>query len=47
MKTFKKGEELLIANNEVQARAFKSAGFEEVEESPKVDTPKKGASSKK
>lgn len=47
MKTFKKDEEILIASNGIQARAFISAGFEEVVEKPKVDTPKKEVPPKK
>lgn len=35
MATFKKGDEVLITSNETQARAFISAGFEEVKETPK------------
>lgn len=32
MKKFKKGNEVLIATNDVQEAAFKNAGYEEVKE---------------
>lgn len=32
MKKFKKGDEILIANNDIQEAAFKNAGYEEVKE---------------
>lgn len=32
MKKFKKGEDILIAHNDVQEAAFKNAGYEEVVE---------------
>lgn len=43
MRTFKKGNQTLVASNEVQARAFISAGYvEEVaKKETKKDAPKK------
>lgn len=40
MKKFKKGDEVLIATNEVQEAAFKNAGYEEVTEEAKKGTKK-------
>jgi hypothetical protein len=40
VKKFKKGDEILIANNDVQEAAFKKAGYEEVEEDSKKGTKK-------
>lgn len=40
MKKFKKGDEVLIATNDVQEAAFKKAGYEEVAEEEKKGTKK-------
>ncbi|ANB62234.1 hypothetical protein [Anoxybacteroides amylolyticum] len=43
MKKFKKGDEVLIATNDVQEAAFKNAGYEEVTEAEEKKGTKKTA----